>query len=938
MTEPQTDKQLRSRVKLLGTLLGNVLREQAGEDVYSAVEDLRKGFIDLRKGDDPARRQRLMGLIDELNPDTLAHVVRAFNVYFSLVNVVEEAFFHHQRRRQLHRGGPLWTGSFDATLRQFREQGMDADQLQVLLEHLIYRPVFTSHPTESRRRTIMESLRRIFLISQKLDSSRLNPEEREAVTEELQTQIEVLWKTDEVRAHKPQVRDEIKNGLYYFRESLFTAVPETYRNIEKGVRRIYGDQQRADGRPVEVPSFLSFGSWIGGDRDGNPFVKPETTALAVRLQHREVLREYLRRVTDLSYRLTHARALCDPSPAFLESLAADDVRFPDVFADQPTRYDAEPYRRKLFIMRHRIRHNLERVDARLYDRPNEPRFSDTYNHENEFLRDLYLIRDSLIHHGDERSARSELKDLIRIAETFGFYLVRLDVRQESTRHSEAVANLFELADGLPDYRDLDEDSRIDWLARLIADPEKRRGFKVDVMPEAHRETLETLEVMARMRDEVSPHAFGQYVISMTHAASHVLEVILLGCLAGLVGRRDDGWYCHLQVAPLFETIEDLDHIEPVMARLLDVPVYRELLTASGNLQEVMLGYSDSCKDGGIVSSSWNLYNAQKSITRLAQERGVETRLFHGRGGTLGRGGGPTHESIIAQPPGTVNGRIKFTEQGEVLTYKYSNLETAVYELSMGVTGLMKASRNVVTEYREDRDEYLAIMDDLAGEGERVYRTLTDDTPGFLDYFYEATPINEIGLLNIGSRPSHRSKQDRSKASVRAIGWVFAWAQSRHTLPAWFGIGSALETWRANDPERLEKLQKMYREWPYFRSLLANTEMSLFKAEMNIAAYYAGLCEDPDTAERVYDAVRDEYQRTLEQVLAVAGHETLLEETPALMLSLTRRNPYLDPLNHIQFRLLERTRSEETDEAERERWMDPLLRTINAIAAGMRNTG
>ncbi|MFW6349599.1 MAG: phosphoenolpyruvate carboxylase [Thiohalospira sp.] len=937
MSEPHTDKQLRSRVKLLGRLLGNVLRDQAGGRVYTAVEKLRKGFIALRQeGDDPRHRQQLMQLIDALDADTLACVVRAFNVYFSLVNVAEEAFSHHQRREQLHEGGPLWFGSFDLALREFHEQGIDADQLQALMGELVYRPVFTSHPTESRRRTVMETLRRIFVISQQLDNPRLNEEEQEAVVESLQAQIEVLWKTDEVRAHKPQVRDEIKNGLYYFRESLFTAVPQTYRNLEKAVHRIYGEARRSDGNPVHVPSFLSFGSWIGGDRDGNPFVKPETTALAVRLQHREAIREYLRRVTDLSYRLTHSRALCEPSTAFLEQLAADEQRFPTIFAHEPERYDAEPYRRKLHLMRHRLRDNLERVEARLHD-GNAPRPDTGFVDEGEFLHDLYLIRDSLIGHDDARSANAELKDLIRLAETFGFYLMRLDVRQESTRHTEAVAALFDQDTALPDYRALDEEQRLEWLAELLGDP-GRRHFDTELMPEGDRETVETLEVMARMRDEISPRAFGNYVISMTHSASHVLEVMLLGALAGLVGRRDGGWFCHLSVAPLFETIEDLDHIRPVMSQLLDVPVYRELLAVSGNLQEVMLGYSDSCKDGGIVSSSWNLYNAQKSVTELARARGIDTLLFHGRGGTLGRGGGPTHESIVAQPPGTVNGRIKFTEQGEVLTYKYSNLETAIYELSMGATGLMKASRSIVADYHDDRRDYLGIMDELAATGERVYRELTDDTPGILDYFYEATPINEIALLNIGSRPSHRNKKDRSKASVRAIGWVFAWAQSRHTIPAWYGIGTALEQWRGNDPTRLARLQTMYQEWPYFRSLLSNTQMSLFKAEMNIAAHYAELCEDPETAERIYQAIRDEYHRTVRQVLEISGSSRLLEETPGLMLSLTRRNPYLDPLNHIQITLLRRYRDESRDEAERDRWRDPLLRSINAIAAGMRNTG
>jgi len=351
----------------------------------------------------------------------------------------------------------------------------------------------------------------------------------------------------------------------------------------------------------------------------------------------------------------------------------------------------------------------------------------------------------------------------------------------------------------------------------------------------------------------------------------------------------------------------------------------------------MLGYSDSCKDGGILASAWNLYEAQKKIVAIAEARGVECRLFHGRGGTIGRGGGPTHESITAQPPNTVHGQIKFTEQGEVLSYKYSNRETAIYELTMGVTGLLKASLGVVQSRPADSAEDIRVMNDLVVRGEKTYRQLTEQTPGFLDYFYEANPVSEIGLLNIGSRPSHRKKQDRSMGSVRAIPWVFGWAQSRHTLPAWYGIGSALEQWRGNDPTRLERLRAMYREWPFFHALLSNTQMALFKGEITIAKEYAELCEDAETRARVYGLIREEYKRTVDQVLAVADVSQLVEEIPSLALSLSRRDPYLDPINHIQIALLERFRKDV--EADRESdWRYPLLRSINAIAAGMRNTG
>ncbi len=927
-----SDKQLRARVKLLGKLLGNVLRAQAGGHVYAAVETLRRGYISLQKEDSPRKRARLDKLISKLDPDTLTHVVRAFSTYFSLVNLAEEAYQHQQRYAQIRKGGPLWVGSFDHTLRSFHAQGISAEQLQTLLDNLFYMPVFTAHPTEAKRRTIMEALRRIFLSSEKLDDPRLGAEEEAQITRQLESEIQILWKTDEVRTNRPQVKDEIRNGLFYFQESLFDAVPRLYRGLEKGIRRVYGEGQHA---PVSVPSFLRFGSWIGGDRDGNPFVTPETTVLAVRLHARTAVLTYLSRITRLSRILTHSSLLCRPSDEFMHSLRRDETLRAKAFRDTPERFGNEPYRRKLYLMRHRLEHNLMFIKARLEERNEE--HEDRYRDARELLGDLHLIRDSLISHGDGVIAAGELQDVIRLVETFGFFLVRLDIRQESTRHGNAVADILAHSGGKLDYPALDENARLARLGELIDQSEPLLIDMNKLTPETH-ETLQVFEVMARMREEVSVDAFGNYVISMTHHASHVLEVMLLARVAGLAGRNGKGIFCHLHVTPLFETIDDLNRIEDVLSDLLDHPVYSALLAVSGKQQEIMLGYSDSCKDGGIIASSWKLYEAQKKIVAITAPRGVMCRLFHGRGGTVGRGGGPTHEAILSQPQGTVHGQIKFTEQGEVLSYKYSNSETAMYELTMGITGLMQASRNLIGETREDRNDYLGILDELAAGGESAYRGLTDHTAGVLDYFYEATPVSEIGLLNIGSRPSHRNKSSRSKSSIRAIPWVFGWAQSRHTLPAWYGIGTALENWRAHEPDHLAKLQRMYQEWPFFRSMLSNTQMALFKANMTIARQYADLVSDQAMAQQVFDRINDEYRRTVTQVLNVVGARGLMEENPALAFSLSRRNPYLDPLNHIQITLLERYRDITLSEAERVLWLDPLLRSINAIAAGMRNTG
>ncbi|UCH52217.1 MAG: phosphoenolpyruvate carboxylase, partial [Pseudomonadota bacterium] len=553
----------------------------------------------------------------------------------------------------------------------------------------------------------------------------------------------------------------------------------------------------------------------------------------------------------------------------------------------------------------------------------------------DLLDDLYLMRDSLIGHGDARIADRELKDLVRLVETFGFHLVHLDVRQESTVHTATVQEI--LGQWGEDYAGLNEDARCARLASLI-DTAAPLGFHLARLTPRARETVAVFQLIARLQQEIGHDTFGAYVISMTHHASHVLEVMFLARLAGLAGRDGDGWRSAIRTSPLFETIDDLERIEAVLARLLDEPTYLALLKASGNVQEVMLGYSDSAKDGGVLASSWNLYKAQKHVIALAQARGVGCRLFHGRGGTVGRGGGPTHDAILAQPPGTVHGEIKFTEQGEVLYYKYSNAETAAYELSMGATGLMKASLGLIRPVAPDNAEHCEVLEELSQRAETAYRELTDDTPGFMDYFYEATPVNEIALLNIGSRPTHRAKTDRSKQSVRAIPWVFGWAQSRHTLPAWYGIGTALQSWRGDDPQRFALLRSMCRDWPFFRSLLSNVQMTLFKADMDIAREYAALCSDAATRDQIFGAIHTEFDRTVREVLGAASSARLMDETPELALSLARRNPYLDPLNHIQIAMLKRHRAAPSSEDVTSPWLDPLLRTINAIAAGMRNTG
>ncbi len=931
-----TDDHLRAQVKLLGTLLGQVLLQFAGEDVFEAVETLRRGFAELQQQEDQKRRTELMEMIDAMPADKVELVVRAFSSYFKLVNVAEESFAHRNRRRMLSHGMTLWEGSFDRTLAELKGQGVSISALQEMVNRLHYSPVFTAHPTEARRRAVMESMRRIFLICDQLYSTSLGVNDQRDLETQLAAEIQVMWRTDELRTAKLEVRDEVRNGLYYVRESLFDAVPKAYYYFEKALRKHYG--VKTDGAAlVNVPSFIRFGSWIGGDRDGNPFVTADVTEWTVHTQMQAALDEYRVRVLELRQTLTHSSGWCTPSTPFLERLAEYEAEFGEqVFRGTAVQiYSREPYRRMAAMMLARLDANLSYVHQCLADVPS---FTSHMAYENApaFLNDLYLVRDSLISHGDRIVAMQDLHALIRLVESFGFHLLQLDIRQESTVHTRTVATVLKQVDSDFDYLGAAEPERLQRLAAWVGHIDPILVNDV-ALGDAERETFAVFRRMAKLQAEVGDEVFGTYVISMTNSASHVMEVMLLARLVGLCGHNGRDWFCRIQVAPLFETVEDLKNSESILDQLLSNKVYRALVTANGNHQEVMLGYSDSCKDGGILASNWNLYQAQLSIIALTQHFGVECRLFHGRGGTVGRGGGPTHDAILSQPPGTVNGEIKFTEQGEMLYYKYSKPETATYEIGMGVTGLLKASATALasSDARYPQD-YLDWMSEIAAAGETAYRAMIG-LPGFIDYFYDSTPVTEIGLLNIGSRPSHRKKADRSLASIRAIPWVFGWAQSRHTLPAWYGIGSALKEFIDKQPDGLVHLQAMVREWPFFRSLLSNVQMALTKADMEISEEYARLCDHPNTM-GVFRAIADEYALTVEGVKQVAQIACLLEDNQPLALSISRRRPYIDPINHIQVRLLKHYRSESVWDAEQESWLTPLKRSINAIAAGMRNTG
>ena len=924
-----TDRQLRTTVKLLGTLLGRVIKTQAGKKVYTAVEKLRKGFIGLRENENTSKHDQLIRYISKLDRKTLTDVIRSYSKYFALVNVTEEAFQHIYRERRLKSGYDSWDGSFDSTLRDFVSQNIDKENLQTLLNHLKYIPVFTAHPTEAKRRSEMHLMRRIFAMILELQQYKGQSIKKEELLEKLESEILILWKTDEVRLKKPTVIDEVENGLYYFRTSLFKAIPQIYRDLEKAVSRTYNSSQEK--KIIDVPSFIRFGSWIGGDRDGNPFVTSDVTSQAVYMHAETAIIEYIERTKELSKYLTHSIQHTDLSKDFLDSLSIDDKYAEDAFKGNSQDFIKEPYRRKLKFMEFRLTESLKIVKDYKNKKEIKKRIH-AYNNEQQLLKDLYLIRDSLTYDNDEKLIDFGLKDLIRLVETFGFFLVNLDIREESTKHSNAINEIISMLTNEA-YLSLDEEKRVASLESLISSDFQINSI-YEKLSEETKKVVDVFLTMVKLREQISEDAFGHYIISMTHEASHVLEVLAIAKLVGMVKKdTEKGWVSSIKVSPLFETIDDLSRISHILENLLNNELYSQILKNSENRQEIMLGYSDSCKDGGILSSSWSLYKAQKEITEISNKYSIECRMFHGRGGTVGRGGGPTHNAIVAQPAGTVNGMIKITEQGEVLSHKYASYETAVYELEMAIGGLMKASQHLVLDTLKTDNVIEKNMELMSKKGEEHYRELTDNTQGLIDYFYEATPVQELGQLNIGSRPSHRNTSDRSKNSIRAIPWVFGWSLSRHTLPAWYGLGSAIEKVLSDDEKNLTLLQNMYKKWPYFNVLLDNIRMALAKADLNIAKDYSELAEDQKSAKIIISKIEDEYARTKELLLKITNTDELLSSTSHVSLSIHRRMPYLDPLNYIQVRLLKECRKNNNDDL-----FDPLLRTIHAIAKGMKNTG
>jgi phosphoenolpyruvate carboxylase len=756
------------------------------------------------------------------------------------------------------------------------------------LGRVLFVPVLTAHPTETKRRTVLSTLKRI-------------AENPSSIADQ---DIRLLWFTEEVRGKQPEVMDEVESGIFYLTSALFDAVPKLHRLL-------------ADRFQVELTRLepmVKFGSWIGGDRDGNPNVRAEITCNAARANAVAVLRQYRQRLSALRRRISHSSHFTPFSTGLLESLARDEADFFNIAPWVRQRYQDEPYRQKLYYLIARIDNQLSRLEAK-------PGVVDLPVLTAELLeRDLVLIRNSLLGHQDVELALGEIQDLIFCVQVFGTHLASLDIRQESWVHHQAIAELFGYLKGFEGYSEADPKTRKELLQELLALPDTPA-------PKAPKTPL-VADLVALFNcadtviDLIGREALGNYVISMTHHESDILAVLALAKAHGLVGSPGKD----IAVTPLFETIADLKRMEQVMDSLLGNPIYRSILARQDMRQEVMLGYSDSTKDGGFLASNWSLYRAQESLADLGRRHGVMIELFHGRGGTIGRGGGPTDKLVKAHPPAAIMGRVRQTEQGETISYKYPTPEQAALELALGVLSVIEARRHSHIPSQRDRE----LIEMLATVGEEAYRRLTG-SPGFFDYFQSATPFPELTKLRIGSRPVRRSQGDMGLDAIRAIPWVFAWAQARHTLPAWYGLGSALREVRIQFG--LDEIRRARSEWPFFRTITDNVQISLAKADLAIARSYSGLVPDHETARRIFSLVEAEYELSVEEVLLACNQQSLLDHSPSMRDSLRERNRFLVPLNQIQLDLLARYRSESDDDT-----LTLVLRSINAIAACQKNTG
>ncbi len=911
------DLPLREDVRLLGRIFGDTLREQEGEESFQLIENVRRAAIRFRKTQDDRDRGQLEKMLDALSPGETLVVVRAFSYYSQLSNIAED--LHHNRRYRVHLkvGGAPGDGSLLLALERIEKKQVSKGSLQVFLNSALIAPVLTAHPTEVQRKSILDCQLIISSLLSQRDRVDMTPDERAENEAALRRFVLLLWQTRMLRTAGLTVRDEINNGLEYYRYTFLNEIPKIYANLEKHLEARFG-------KDVCVPPLLRVGSWIGGDRDGNPFVTYDVMLDAMQQHSALVFEHYLNETFVLSRRLSLTDHLVDVSAGLRQLSGAS----PDKDA---ARAD-EHYRRALNLVYARLSAAASQLGHEISHQPPLGKDVLSYATPQEFMADLDVIIDSLLSHGALHLARGRLANLRRAVEVFGFHLAPLDMRQHSAIHEQTVVELLACGSAKTGYEDMDEAARREVLLAIL---QTGRPLFADIeqySPVTQSE-LRILQAAAQIHRRFGREALPNYIISKTDAVSDMLEVALMLQQVGLLeGSKNP--VLHVNIIPLFETIEDLRGCAVIMGELFSLPYYRTLLASRSNTQEVMLGYSDSNKDGGYLTANWELYKAELELVKVFAKHGIELRLFHGRGGTVGRGGGPSYDAILAQPPGSVNGQIRITEQGEVIASKYSNPEIGRRNLETLLAATLEAT--LLHHHGADSamPEYHRIMEALSLDAFAAYRKLVYETPGFNDYFFAATPIHEIAELNIGSRPAARKASGRIE-DLRAIPWGFSWGLSRTLLPGWFGYGSAVKQFVAREGEAgLARLQAMYRNWPFFRGLMSNMDMVLSKTDMGIASRYAGLVEDAVLRARIFDAIEREWEDTVEMLFAVTGKTSLLQENPAFARSLLTRFPYIDSLNHLQVALLERHRAGDNDV----RVKRAIHLSINGIATGLRNSG
>lgn len=911
------DQPLREDIRLLGRLLGDTVQEQEGAAQFELIENIRQTAVRFHRDDDADAKRELEAMLNALDHETAILVVRAFSFFSQLANIAED--LHHSRRRRAHAlaGSPPRQGSLALALQRLREKGVSGKQLTDLLQRMQIAPVLTAHPTEVQRKSILNCQREVTRLLVDRDRGMLQPAELAQNEEALRRVILTLWQTRILRNTRLTVRDEIENGLSYYRYTFLRELPRLYGELEDAIGGFCGNNK------VRVPPVLRIGNWIGGDRDGNPYVTHEVMQQALRAQSTVALEFYLEETHLLGAELSMARRQVHISAA-LEQLSADSP-------DRSEHRVDEPYRRALIGIYARLAATAKELGAKVSSRGTAVAML-PYANGAAFIADLDVIIGSLTANGAERIACGRLRDLRRAVEVFDFYLCPLDMRQHSGVHERMVAELLRCSGSDVDYAQLSEAEKVKLLLDEIATPRPLRSQYLEYSEETRGE-LAIFDTAAAVHRRYGPEALPNYIISKADGVSDLLEVALLLKEAGLLMTGDVPSLC-VNIIPLFETIDDLRGGAAIMDALFALPYYRRLLASRGEEQEVMLGYSDSNKDGGFLTANWELYKAERELVTVFKRHGVSLRLFHGRGGTVGRGGGPSYEAVLAQPPGAVNGQIRITEQGEVIASKYADKDIGRRNLETLFAATLEATLLETGGAGKDEAAYCAVMEELSRDAFSAYRDLVSGEPGFIDFFRSATPIAEIAQLRIGSRPSAR-KPSWELDDLRAIPWVFSWSLARIMLPGWYGFGSAIQAMVERDGAGvLDKLGDMYRNWPFLQTLLSNMDMVLSKCDFGIASRYADLVPDEATRKQIFGKIRAEYQLTIRHLLAITGNRELLQSNAALARSFRNRSPYIDPLNHLQATLLRRLRAGEDDEVIRR----AIMLTINGIAAGLRNSG